>query len=94
MGGYSAAGCPLVPGGTVTGATDGPDILSLECDPMKTETLEEYMARRVAVRAELTQDSGEDDWLMLYARGKLPRSTFQSMDDIFTDGWFFKRQAE
>lgn len=69
-------------------------MLSLECDPMNTETLEEYMARRASVRAELTQDDGQDDFLVRWALGKVPKSTYPSMDKIFTDGWFFKRQAE
>lgn len=61
---------------------------------MSTETLEQYMKRREAVRAELVTDDGQDDWLVMYALGKIPPSTYPTMDAIFQPGWMFKRQAE
>jgi hypothetical protein len=56
------------------------------------ETLEEYMARRAQAREELLADDGQDDWLVEYATGKIPESSFAWAG--FSPGFMTKRQAE
>lgn len=76
------------------GHTDVPRFLSQNCAMNAvTETLEEYMTRRTAVRAELTADEGTTEDFLREALGVRPISA-PPKSMLYTPDFMFKRQGE
>lgn len=55
------------------------------------ETQEQYLTRRAQVHAELTGSEGDDDFLVLWALGRIKPSIVKFE---YTEGFMSKRQAE
>lgn len=58
------------------------------------ETLNEYLARRAAVRAELTGSEGDDDYVVLVALGKAGSIAPPPATMLYNEDFMIKRQAE
>lgn len=75
----------------MTGATDGPvDFARMR----HMETLNEYMTRRTALRAELLAGDGDEDFVVLVALGKAGSIASPPKTMLYSAGFMTKRQAE